>query len=298
MSPKQKNTKSSESMIDKTRLKVSQADDSLGRRVLGMGFALIGFVLILGIVVLNIVNNTEPRLDEELNVPKLDKLEAYTNKDKVVLTGEVKDVGQVIIYVNDQMQTNVALVEDDKFEFSYVFPDEGEYKFKAASVEGFPFRKGSEKSDSIKTIVDWTAPSADIKLEYEEEVRDGLVSVTGQAEKEVTLKLVQDGEVMYSVEADEEGNFEIADIKLLAGENEFKVELEDKAGNENVLARRIVVNSLVDGPDEILGQSDIPEASGDLFSSFGLNLMIVFGALSIVALLGSSSVVILKMRKE
>ncbi len=306
MPPKEKKQKaqdSGSSMLDKAKVKVEQTDETVGRRVVGMGFALVGFLLILAVIVLNVLSNVEPQLDEDLNVPELHELEEYTNDDRVSLTGEVEDVSQVVIYVNDEMQTDTAEVEDGEFEFEYVFSDEGEYEFEAVGIEGFPFRKGSEKSDSVSTIVDWTAPSADIEIEYQTEVEDGLVTVSGEAEPNITVRLMEDDEEAYSVETDDEGAFKIEDIALDEGENEFKVELEDKAGNKNVLARRIEVDSLVDAPDEeVLGEEEVPEASGDLSKAFEMilqnNLMTVFGVLVIVALLGSSGFVFVKSRQE
>ncbi len=299
---KRRKTKSTGSMVDKTRVKVQQTEESLGRRILGMGFALIGFLLILGVIILNVLNNIEPQLDEDLNVPALAELVGFTNRDKIVVSGQVEDVNQVIFYVNDRMQTNVVDVEDGIFEFEYIFSDEGEFAFAAVGVEGFPFRKGSEKSEPVSITVDWTPPSADIKLEYASEVESGLVTITGEAEPYVTVSLVQDDEALRSVESDEEGLFEIVNLELAAGENQFRVELEDQAGNRNVLERRVVVESLVDAPADILGQAYVPEASGDLFKAlnmlFNNNLMFVFGLIALIALVGSSGVVLYRVKRE
>ncbi len=299
MSPKQKKKKAAEtSMVDKAKVKLEEQDESMGRRVVGMGFALVGFLLILGVIILNVLNNVEPTLDEDLNIPKLSELDEWTNKDRAVLEGEVEDVNQVIIYVNEKMLTETVEVEEDEFKFEYIYPDEGEYVFEAVSVAGFPFRKGSEKSNSVSTTVDWTAPSANIDLEYDSEVTTGLVTVVGKAEANITVRLLDGDEEVYSVETDDEGNFVIENIRLLAGENEFRIELEDRAGNKNILARRIEVSSLIDGPEVV----DIPEASGDLFKAFGSvmnnNLMVVFGVLSLIALMGSSTVVWFRMKSE
>ncbi len=303
MPAKQKKSKSAKSsMVDKTKVKVEKKDEILGRRVVGMGFALVGFLLILGVIILNVLDNVEPRLDEDLNVPVLNELNEFTNEDSILLTGEVEDVEQVVFYVNDRMQTRSAEVEDDEFEFEYVFPDEGEYVFEAVSIEGFPFRKGSEKSESVGITVDWTAPSADIQIEYESEVEDGFVDIRGEAEPNITFRLLSNDEEVYSVETDDEGKFEIENIVLAEGENEFKVELEDRAGNKNVLARKVEVTSLVEGDEEVLAMKDIPEASGDLSRAFGMilnnNLMFTFGVLALVALMGSSGIVWYKIKNE
>ncbi len=286
------------SMVDKTRVHVDPAENSFGRKVVGMGFALVGFLLILGVIILNVISNIEPKLDEELGVPKLDNIVAYTNKDEITISGKVEDAEQVIIYVNDEMIREAVVVNDEKFSYSYEIPEEGEYAFQAVSVEGFPFRRGSEKSNDIELIVDWTAPSADVKLEYESEVETGLVTVTGEVEPNIGVRLLGADENNYFVESNDEGNFEIVDIRLTAGENEFRVELEDRSGNKNVLARRITVASLVDAPPI----DDIPEASGDLTSAlnmlFNNRVMMIFGILALFGLITSSGFVFVKAKKQ
>ncbi len=292
MSPKKS------SMIDKTKPHVDSAENNFGRRVVGMGFALVGLLLILGVIVLNVISNVEPQLDEELNAPRLDEIAAHTNRDKIVISGSVEDAEQVIIYVNDDMLREVVSVEDEKFSYSYDIPEEGEYIFEAVSVEGFPFRRGSERSNSVGILVDWTPPSADVKIEYDSEVETGLVKITGEVEPHIFVRLLDNDEVEYETQADEEGFFQIDDVRLEAGENEFRVELEDRAGNKNVLARRITVTSLVDAP-EVLGE-DLPEASGDLIRAMGAlfnnRLMTFFGVLAILGLITSSGMVVLKKR--
>jgi hypothetical protein len=293
-----KKRKYTKSMLDKTKVHVDPAENSFGRKVVGMGFALVGFLLILGVIILNIISNVEPKLDEELGVPKLDEIVAHTNKDKITISGKVEDAEQVIIYVNDDMIRQVVSVEDEKFSYEYEIPEEGEYVFRAVSVEGFPFRRGSEKSDKVKVLVDWTAPSADVALEYESEVEGGLVTVTGEVEPEIFVRLLGEEDVVYETESDEEGFFEIEDVRLSEGENEFRVELQDKAGNRNVLARRVTVTSPVDAPPE----GDIPEASGDLSKALGMlmnnRMMTVFGLLALFALLANSGLVLLKTKKQ
>ncbi len=293
MSPKK-------SMIDKTKVNVDPAENSFGRKIIGMGFALVGFLLILGVIVLNIISNVEPQLDEELSAPKLDEITPHTNKDKIVISGSVEDAEQVILYVNDEMLREVIGVEEEKFSYSYEIPEEGEYVFEAASVEGFPFRRGSERSNSVNVAVDWTAPSADVSIEYESEVDGGLVNITGEVEPNIFVRLLENGETDYEVQADEDGMFEIEDVRLEAGENEFRVELEDRAGNKNVLARRIEVTSLVDAPEVV--DEDLPEASGELASAmnalFNNRLMTVFGVVAMLALVTSSGFVVAKKRNE
>lgn len=295
-----KKGKKSQSMVDKTRVHVDSTENSFGRKVVGMGFALVGFLLILGVIILNVISNVEPQLDEELSIPKLDKVVEFTNKDKIVISGKVETGEQVILYVNDEMIREVVSVEDEKFSYSYEIPEEGEYVFEAVSVEGFPFRRGSEKSDSIKFVVDWTAPSADVKIDYDSEVETGLVTITGEVEENIFVRLLDDEEVLYEVQADDEGLFEIENVRLIEGENEFRVELEDRAGNKNVLARRIVVTSLVDGPELVDGE--IPEASGDLVRAlstiFNNRLMMVFGILAMLGLLMSTGILVLKKKSE
>lgn len=295
MSPKKS------SMIDKTKVHVDSAENSFGRKIVGMGFALVGFLLILGVIILNVVSNVEPQLDEELNAPSLDEIISHTNKDKIVISGEVEEVDQVILYVNDEMLREVIEVEDDKFSYSYEIPEEGEYVFEAVSVEGFPFRRGSDRSNSVSVMVDWTAPSADVKIEYEEQVETGLVDVSGEVEPHLFVRLLDNGDVAHETQADEDGNFLIEDVRLQEGENEFRVELEDRAGNKNVLARRIEVTSQVDAP-EIVDPADLPEASGDLASAMvalaNNRMMTTFGAVALVALVASSGMVALKVRKE
>ena len=293
-----KKSKRSKSMVDKTKVHVDPAENSFGRKVIGMGFALVGFLLILGVIILNIISNVEPKLDEELGVPKLDEIVANTNNDKITISGKVEDAEQVIIYVNDEMVRQVVPVEDEMFSYEYEITEEGEYAFRAVSVEGFPFRRGSEKSEKVKVLVDWTAPSADVKLEYESEVETGLVTVSGEVEPNTYVRLLGAEDNNYQTQSDDDGNFEIKDIRLTEGENEFRVELEDKAGNKNVLARKVTVTSLIDAPEV----DDLPEASGDLTRALSMltnnRLMTAFGFLALFGLLTSTGFVVFKARKE
>lgn len=295
----EKNNRSG-SMVDKTKPHIDSTENSFGRKVVGMGFALVGLLLILGVIVLNVISNVEPELDEELSTPTLDEIVAHTNKDKIVISGSVEDAEQVIIYVNDEMIREVVPVEDEIFSYSYDIPDEGEYIFEAITVEGFPFRRGSERSNSVEVLVDWTPPSADVKIDYADEVQTGLVNITGEVEPEIYVRLLDNGDVHDEVQADEEGFFEMENVRLEAGENEFRVELEDRAGNKNVLARRVVVTSLVDAPEII--DEDLPEASGDLFNAmaalFNNRIMMISGVLAILALFTSSGFVLLKKKNE
>jgi hypothetical protein len=287
------------SMVEKTKVKLDPVEGSLGRKVVGMGFALVGFLLILAVIILNIISNVEPRLDESLNVPVLDEIVAFTNKDKVTISGTVEDSEQVILYVNDTMIREVVTVDEDgRFSYEYNVSEEGEYVFQAVSVVGFPMRRGSEKSESVQIVVDWTAPSADVTLEYEEEVDTGLVTITGEIEPDTYIRLLGEEDIVFETESDEEGMFVLENVRLVQGENEFRVELEDRAGNKNVLARRVTVLSAVDAPPI----DDLPEASGDLANAFRVllnnRLMSIFGILALVALLASSGVVALKIRKQ
>ena len=293
-----KKSKKFKSMVDKTQVHVDPAENSFGRKVVGMGFALVGFLLILGVIILNIISNVEPKLDEELGIPTLDEIIEYTNKEAITLSGEVVDAEQIIIYANDEMVRQFVAVEDERFSYEYEIPEEGEYVFQAVSVEGFPFRRGSEKSNSVQVIADWTAPSADVELEYDSEVETGLVTVSGEVEPNIVVVLLGEDESEYGTQSDEEGLFVIEDIRLSEGENEFRVQLVDRAGNMNVLARRVTVTSLVDAPPI----EDIPEASGDLVRAlntlFNNRVMTIFGILALLGLIMSSGFVALKVKKQ
>lgn len=289
------------SMVEKTQVQVENqdSDSSVARKVVGTGFAIIGFILILGVIILNFVNNLEPKVDTNLNTPKLDKVSEYTNKDKVVVSGSVDGVDSVIVFVNGAMQKGTVEVKDGRFSYDYTVEDEGEYVFEAASVAGFPIRKMSAKSESVKVIVDWTSPSADVTLDYPTEVENGLLTVTGKVESNITVRLLGDGEKVYSTESDANGNFKIENIKLVQGENIFRVELEDKAGNKNVLARKIKVTSSVNAPEE---KENIPEAGGVVEDALNAlkdnNLLTVFGVMTLVILLINGGIVVTKLKRE
>ncbi len=296
---------------DKKKSKEDKSDQA--SKILGAFFVVAGLVLIGILLIFYILSKLPYRTDPNMPIPTLEDLDEYTSDDSVDVEGEVVP-GETVVLYQDGDLTDRKVEADDSGEFSFedvVLEEEGEVEFQAASVRGFILKKRSEKSNTIKVTVDRSDPSEDVELgEYPEETKDESVTISGKAEENSTVTFKRDGEE-YSGETDEDGNFEVKDIQLEEGENEFEVEVEDRAGNK-VKAEKISITRKesagdLNGP----GATDqratadgekLPESAGELDKALEIiaqnNIMFALGLLALATFAASSAGVYLYNRKR
>ena len=267
--PKQSNSEMDQKMVDKVNKTLSDNEDSLFSRMVGIGLIIFGVLLVVLAVVLVLIARKDPKIVDSIAVPSVEA-PRYSDEFAVEISGQSKDGGKIMVWVDGELQKDLVKVEDEKYSTEIDLGDEGDYEIKVATVKGFIFRQRSVESNPITVTVDTTAPSSDIDLNYDSEVKDGVVTITGQA-KEGNVKVILEGKKKFEVTSDKDGKFEFKDISLAEGKNEFKVTLEDRAGNTRTLARKIVVTSQSADTGDLNGDGisdggnpEIPEASGEL----------------------------------
>jgi hypothetical protein len=302
-------SKSDKKMVDKVNRSLNDNDDSLFSRLVGVGLIVFGALLVILAVVLVILSRKDPKVDDSFDVPSIE-VSRYSDDDSATISGETDGKGKIMVWVNDELQDDLLSIEDGEFEAELDLKEEGDYEINVALLKGFIFKKRSEKSDSAMVTVDTTAPSSDVELSYDEEVEDGVVNISGEA-KEGNVKVILSGDRKYAVTADKDGKFEFEGLSLEAGKNEYKVSLEDRAGNKKTLARTIVVTSAVEDTGDLNGDGvtdkndlntsdtgkEIPEAAGELKSALNAmmaNKMLVIFGFAAVAIFSVNSAVVLK----
>lgn len=289
-------------MVDKVNKSLKDNDDSLFSRMVGIGLIIFGVLLVVLAVVLVVLSRKDPKVDSGIAVPTVE-VDRYTDTENVTLMGETEEGKKIMVWVNDELQADYLDVVDGKYESKVNLNEDGDYEIKVAALKGWIFKTRSESSDAEMVTVDTVAPSSDVDLVYPEQVKDGVVSISGQA-KEGNVKVTLDGDKDYEVTADKDGKFEFSNLSLAEGSNKFRVVVEDKAGNKKTLARKIVVTSSVadtgdlDGDgisDNVTSGKVIPEAAGELSDAlnamFANKLMVMFGLIAMAGFAASSIVV-------
>lgn len=285
----------------KEKIVVQRKDHELASRIVGTVFIIVGTILV-GLGIYSFVTyKTEPDLDESLTTPVLWELNSSTNKKIVNINGDAEGISKVRIFINDVLLDTVK-VKDDEFEYEWNIEDEGIYTISVDGLKGFPKQKRSNMSDTKFITIDWTAPSANMSLDYSEEVTKDSFTITGIIDPNTTL-YVKRGTESYSAVSDEDGNVEIEVSLSDEGKNVFSLLLVDEAGNETVPDEKIRVtySPSADVNGDGTTDSDIPEAAGNLSDAmseiFGNKLMAYFGIIAILCMFITSAVLVKKYRK-
>lgn len=316
----QTTTKTEEkAMIDKVNDKMTPREDSFLARLIGTGLIVLGVLFVILAIVVVALSTREATVNKDLPVPTIEAPRA-TNDDQIRVSGETEDNGTVMFWVNGEEHADTATADDEgNYEIRFEAEDEGEYRFQAAYVKGFPLRQRSERSDEIKVRVDRTPPSTEVKLDYEKVVSGNKMTIKGNTEPNTTVIVELDGRE-YTTKSDENGDFTIEGILLLEGENSLVVFLEDEAGNRVELDNEVVVEHVPGGdlngdgirdigvdldgdgiPDADTG-TELPEAAGELEAAldffFGNRLMLTFGLIALAVFAINTGFVATKLRKE
>lgn len=296
----QKRKRSTNSMVEKIQIEKTINPRSTNSMILGMTLISLGLLVLVIGVILFFLYRREPQVDRSMSVPTVDETASASNARSIVLSGEAEGAQRVMVYLNGKILERNLKVDEGKFRYEYDFSDEGEYKFQAATVTGFPVRVRSELSQERVVAVDWSAPSSEnVSLVYEKEIHDGAFSVAGTIDPNTTVVLKR-GDNRYVAKSDDKGAFELKDVPLSGGENKFEVELRDEAGNKTVLDKGVTV--AMRGDINGNGVTDIPEASGELSNALaylaGNNAMKVFGLIAFALFAVNSTLVVLKVRSD
>ena len=298
---KNMNEVSDKQMVEKVNKTLNDSEDSLFSRFVGIGLIIFGVLLVILAVSLVILSRRDPKVDESFSVPTIEAIR-YSSDTLVTVSGESKDGGKIMLWINDELQQDLIDVTDGEYESEIDLVEEGDYKLAVAMIKGFVLKKRSVKSDTVTVTVDTTAPSSDVELNYDAVVESGVVTIQGKT-KESGVTVILEGKRVYEVTSDKDGNFAFENISLAEGKNEFTVTLEDKAGNSKTLARKIVVDSTVADKGDLNGDGiseEIPEAAGELDDAlnalFANKLMMFFGFAAIAVLAVNSVIVIKKAR--
>ncbi|MDD3661609.1 MAG: Ig-like domain-containing protein [Candidatus Dojkabacteria bacterium] len=277
-------------------------------RVFGVLFILIGLVLVAVLIGGFIISRLPYRVDPNLPIPTLDSVEPFTGEDTITVRGAVLPGETVALYIDDERYSDtVETNEDGEFEFiDLELEEEGDIAFETAVVRGGLFKRRSELSNEVITTVDWTAPSPEIALEYNENADASTTNISGTTEPNATI-IVQGPADQYEATADEEGNFTVSDIALIEGSNEFTVRVRDQAGNE-VLAQEKAIIAFAgagaingDGATDSRSPESLPESAGELERAMEIlagNKLMAFIALTAIAAFAGSSSVVYRLSKK
>jgi len=273
----------------------------------GMVALFLGLILLIVGVVFLVLFNLPARLDENMKAPIVDTLSSHSNEKSILVKGVADEGSKVVLYVNSVEYKKMGEVDKDKrFEVEYIIEKEGDYVVEVAAISGFPVRYRSPKSSIQTVVIDWTAPSRDVKFTTSRESEVNRVVIKGDAEKDttITMRNRNDNNKEYKTGVNSEGKFEIKDVYLINGDNSFVVEIQDRAGNKAVLSSDYVVNySKVNGGSVNGGGAvDLPESSGEIANfikeMFAQRLVVILGVLSLIVLAVNSAIVLTKLRRE
>lgn len=291
-------------MFEKTQPQTSKDESSSWLKILALGALIFGLVVLLAILILVVVTRISPRVDSSLPVPALKDLPKYTNADKIKVEGVVKDAPQVIIYVQDPAESKIVDVDaEGNFSYEYTFSTEKKYVFEAAGLSGAIVKSRSEKSASVETTYDKTAPSANVTFDnLKTTVNTDKITLKGKAEADTTVT-IKNGDKSYEAKTDKDGNFEIKDVVLSKGENTLTVEVKDAAGN---VARaqdlKITYTSGSLNGGGVTTGPDLPNSAGpleDALAAIGLNnFLFGFGLFALILLVVNGSIVAVKLKRQ
>lgn len=299
-------------MVEKVNQQISkeQEEESTFAKVVGLGLILLGFFFIVLAIIVVVISRGEPKVDGDLTVPTIE-VERFIKDEKVIVVGETDDKGKVMFYLEGDFQDDVITADDDgDYRYEFIVEDEGEYEIEAVTVEGFPVRRRSEKSETAEFTVDWSAPEEkDVTVDYDPVSEDGKFIVSGTVEPYAKVTMKGDG-AEYTAQADEDGNFVIEGIELENEEVSFTVTVEDQAGNTRVLDEEITVVNTSHGDlngDGVVDAGDntgeeLPESAGEFAAAMEFlmenKLMMVFGLLALIVLGVNSGFVAMKLKRQ
>jgi len=302
-----------ETMLEKTEPRL-ESENNTGEsfiKVLGLGILIFGVIVLLGIFIIAIITRFAPRLDKNMPIPIVSEIPTSTNSENITIKGNVDGAKEVIVYVNDKLQRKpIKISEDGTYEYNYEMKNEGDYKFQVATVRGFIIRSRSEKSPELVSKYDTTPPSKIVEFEYDSESSSSEYSLEGKAEPN-SLIVLKSGDQTFTGRADSEGNFEIKDIVLQKGDNEFVVEIWDQSGNFVTADKKILVkyevgdlngNGVSTTANNANGTTELPSSAGileDALNALGVNSVIMYFGIFCLALLGiNMTVVALKLKRQ
>jgi hypothetical protein len=302
------NENSNGSMVEKTQVKTGvekTESDNRGTilRVIGLAILIFALIALLVLGIIAIVTRISPKVDASMNKPVLSRISEYTNQESITVSGKVTGVSQVILYVDGKVHS-VIPVKDEKFETTYKFGAEKKYTFEAAGVKGWILRSRSEKSDSVSTTYDKTAPSSKVELiDLPKEVTVPDLTIKGKAEpNSVVVFKLNDKE--YTAKVTKDGTFEISGIILKAGENVFSVEVKDLAGNSTKVTEtfKVTYNVKTSISTGTSTSPVLPNSAGELDAAVAMiaqnKFMFGFGLFALMLLIANGSVVAVKLYNE
>ncbi len=267
-------------------------------RAFGVVFILIGLVLIVLLVGGFITSRLPYRVDPTLPIPTLDKVKEYTNDETAEVTGTALPGEKVVLYINDERtNTTVETDEDGAFTFSDIaLEEEGEVSFASSVVRGGLFKRRSELSNTITSVVDWTSPSSTVSLDYQETANTNKVTIKGTAEPNAIVVL-NSGEKTYEATVDDKGIFTFDEVILEQGDNTFSVTIKDLAGNEVRASKKVQIAYAGgeingNGASTVNGATRLPESAGELEAAMEFlagNKLMSAMALIILAAFGASA---------
>jgi len=286
------------SMQEKVKIKIPE--DNERRNIFSMFVSVLlistGILFVVTGVVLFGLYKKQPKIDRAIDVPIVSSLPINTNSKDIVVKGTVKDAKSVMIWVNDKLIEESLSVQDSNFRCVYRIEKEGAYKVEVASVKGFPVRLRSQKSVPQTITADWSVPSKVAKLEYEKEVDVKTFTLNGIIDPDTTIVIEGNGKKYVST-SDSEGSFKIENIDVTLGTNSFSIQLRDQAGNVTSLDKRVVV-AMTQGSINGDGIQDLPESAGNLSLYNEQSLMSTFGVVILSVLLFSSTLVLVRVKRE
>nr|WP_290441140.1 carboxypeptidase regulatory-like domain-containing protein [Clostridium algidicarnis] len=181
---------------------------------------------------------------EEVTTPNITNLKKlnYTNKDNIILEGNMNIEGKVNVFVNDEKVTTVDT--ENKLFSANIQVKEGENNI---TISGEADGKTSKMSSIIKVIGDTTSPEVTIEVPVDSDlINKATIEITGNA-KDDNLKNVTVNE--KEVIVDEKGNFNIS-IPAVSGENIITAIATDLAENQTTVTKKVnVVNATVTTPE-------------------------------------------------
>lgn len=294
--------KSTKKMAPKVQVKKLKgtSKESVFSMIVGTVLVALGLLLFVSGVVTIVLYNLPARENFDISKPTLSALPAVTNQKSLVISG-FSEYKKVAVWVNDEVVAKNLSVNNGEFAIEYPVEKEGSYKIEVASVDGFPIKHRSEKLVA-SVLIDWTAPSNDVKFSYKKEVDVKAFTLSGTVESNATVVLKK-SDREYSSVADEFGKFSIKNIPLSVGKNKFEVSLKDNAGNVAKIDSPVVVAYVVgDLNGNGASTSELPVSSG-LFSNqssyvVGNMLMQIFGIVALLAFVINGSIVAFKLKRS